>query len=106
MRLEDIKADCSVATLHIDAAITLLDRRFIKGPIPWKWLSLASLEGGKCLAVGVCIWFLSGLKKSNQVKIPTSALEQMGVSRFSYYRAIRKLEAKGLVSVTRRLGAK
>jgi hypothetical protein len=86
---------------------TLLPRpeKFLKGPIPWPWLCAAAAQGGKCLQVGLCLWRLSGAKKSPTVRLSNLEVEELGVDRYAKSRALKKLEAVGLVSVKRRRGA-
>jgi len=78
---------------------------FLKGPIPWEWLSVAGKLSGKSLHVAVILWHLFGLTKSETVKIQKRFLEDLGVFRKSYYNAIGHLEKAGLISVERKQGA-
>ena len=78
--------------------------KFLKGPIPLDWIETASKLSGKALSVGIAIWFLSGVTKSNVVKLSSSLLRRMGVKRTTGYRALRNLETAGLVSVVRHKG--
>lgn len=81
---------------------------FLCGPIPWKWLTHASLNGGKgsAIQVALAIWFLSGLNhKSATVKLTRKTLKSLGVERNSGYRGLRSLEESGLISVIRKKGA-
>lgn len=48
--------------------------------------------------------FLSGLEKSPKVRLKKKVYEKFGVSRFSMYRALKRLEKAGLVLVTRKRG--
>src|SRR5262245_28848871 len=78
---------------------TLLPRpeKFLKGPIPWPWLRAAAAEDGKCLQVGLCLWRLSGAKRSPTVRLSNLEVEELGVDRYAKSRALKKLEAVGLV---------
>ena len=78
--------------------------KFLKGPIPWPWLSQAGRLQGHALHVGIALWFLAGLKKVGTVTLSSSVLEDLGVSRFSGYRALQALESAGLISVDRHTG--
>ena len=80
------------------------DKRFLKGPIPWKWLSSASRLPGKTLQVALALLFVAGLTKSHTVKIQKKILDELGVSRKGYYRAIKRLEESGLISVETKQG--
>jgi hypothetical protein len=78
--------------------------RFLKGPIPWAWLSKASRNPGKSLNVALAIWFLSGLNRSRTISLSGSVLRELGVKRHSGYRALKSLEETGLISVCRHPG--
>lgn len=78
--------------------------RFLKGPIPWKWLSVAARLPGKALHVGIGLWFLAAVNHSAQVKLSMSLLGDMGVSRHSAYRGLLALERAGLVEAQRHPG--
>lgn len=56
---------------------------------------------GSGLHVGLFLWFLAGLRKSRTVRVKLSALP---IGRGSADRGLRRLEAVGLVRVTRRRG--
>jgi hypothetical protein len=77
---------------------------FIRGPIPFNWISEAARLPGKCLHVSVCLWFLAGLKRSRTVILPRSKLRLLGVGRGASYRGLKLLEQAGLVSVVREPG--
>lgn len=79
---------------------------FLKGPIPWNWLSRASMAGGKTLTVAVGLWFRAGLTKSREVKLTKRVLFDLGLSRFAVYRGLLALEGAGLVVLDRRRGRK
>jgi len=38
--------------------------KFLKGPIPWNWIVAIAKLGGKTLHVGIAIWHLVGMTKS------------------------------------------
>jgi hypothetical protein len=78
--------------------------RFLKGPVPWKWLSQAAVLRGRALHVGVALWHLAGMRKSATVSLSRRVLDELGVRRHSGYRALKSLEAVGLVGVSRRPG--
>src|SRR5207244_10885202 len=72
---------------------------FLKGPIPWRWVTLAMSLPGKSLHVGVMLWFRAGLEQANTVALSMSRFEQVGVSRFSASRGLRQLEKANLVKL-------
>jgi hypothetical protein len=43
--------------------------RFIKGPIPLVWITAAAMLPGRCLHVGVAIWYLAGLGRREVVEL-------------------------------------
>ena len=78
--------------------------RFLKGPIPLKWLVRAARLPGRALHVGNAVWYLAGLTRSGTVKLSNSVLELFGVDRYAKARALEALEQAGLVSVQRQCG--
>jgi hypothetical protein len=44
-------------------------QKFLRGPIPWDWLSGASRLPGKALQVGLVIWHLGGLKNAMTIEL-------------------------------------
>ena len=75
---------------------------FLKGPIPLLWLTAAAQLSGKApVAVGLAIWFESGRRKSNEVKLTTAILQRFAVKRKSKYSALKSLEEAGLIRVRR-----
>ncbi len=80
---------------------------FLKGPIPWDWLCLATTTypGGKSLQVGLKLWFQRGLSRGRPAKFNMSRFQnEMGISRDATRRALKALEAAGLIRVVRRPG--
>ncbi len=78
--------------------------KFLKGPIPWNWLSSAAREPGKALHVAIVLWLLAGIKRTRTIALSGSVLRGLGVNRHSGYRGLGSLEAAGLVSVVRHPG--
>ena len=78
--------------------------RFLKGPIPWSWITTATALPGRALLVGLCLWRLVGAMKSNTVFFGNSDLKPLGIDRASKSRALRALERVGLIKVTRQPG--
>jgi hypothetical protein len=77
---------------------------FLKGPVPLGWLKSAAALPGKASTVGLYLWYLAGLKKSNRFALPTAKVETFGVNRFAQYRALTALAEAGLISVARHCG--
>ena len=78
--------------------------RFLKGPVALEWLRTAGKLPGKALHVGVVIWYLSGLQSSRRLVLSQKEMLQFGVDRYARHRALRLLEAAGLVGVERAAG--
>jgi hypothetical protein len=87
-----------------DNADQKIDGLFLRGPIPWVWLSTAASEKGKVLHVAISLWMLRGLRKRNCFRIERKWFASLGVSRQALYKALRKLEAAQLIEVKRRPG--
>ena len=77
-------------------------KRFLKGPIPWDWVEIASKLPGKALALGMLLWREAGMDGIVPVTITTAKAEPLGIDRSAKSRAIADLERAGLVRVERR----
>ena len=85
--------------------LLLADRRQnLKGPIPLDWLSAAARLPGKCLHVGIALWFVRGLERSGVVALSNLTALRFGLDRNAKYRALAWLEQAGLIAVERKLG--
>jgi hypothetical protein len=78
--------------------------RFLKGPIPWSWITAAAALPGQALLVGLCVWRLAGAMKSETVSFGNSDLKPLGIDRPTKSRALRALERAGLINVNRQPG--
>jgi len=78
--------------------------KFLKGPVPWDWISMAAKLPGKALHVSIVLWFLAGVKNSRTIILSSTALKGIGVKRNAAYRGLAALEESGLVSVVRHRG--
>ncbi len=78
--------------------------RFIKGPLPLRWIGPAALLPGKACQVALALWFRRGMDGPNEITLSRATLDLFGVDRHAGYRALRVLEKAGLVSITRRCG--
>ena len=74
---------------------------FIKGPIPVAWLSQAAALPGKALHLGLAIQWLTGVNKGAPVKVSKKALAHFCISVDAYRDGLKRLEAAGLIAVTR-----
>lgn len=79
--------------------------RFIRGPIPAKWMERAACLPGKALHVATMVRYLDGFQGTGTVQLRPSVRDAYGVDRFASARALTRLEEAGLVSVARRRGA-
>ena len=80
------------------------DNRFIKGPIPLKWILPASSLPGKSLQISMALWFLKGVTRKNTVKLSGKLVRSFGVSRSTLYRGLAEMENAGLISIQRHKG--
>jgi hypothetical protein len=77
---------------------------FLKGPVPMEWLASARRLKGAALSVGIVLWHLSGLQKSNTVKWQPKMARRFGLGRQVWYRGLNALERVGLVTIVRSPG--
>ena len=80
--------------------------KFLKGPIPRKWLEEAASLPGKALHVAIELWFWAGIRGPEGIRLSTASLAKLGVKRHAAYRAIGWLQGAGLISVVRHQGRK
>jgi hypothetical protein len=73
--------------------------RFIKGPIPLDWIKVASRCGYCAEAVGLLLWYASGLQRSNPCKLTPSILAELHVHPRTARRVLERFQEGGLVSV-------
>lgn len=79
-------------------------KKFLRGPIPLKWLSHAAMLPGRSLHVAIAVWFMAGLKNARIVPISNITALQFGLDRNAKYRGLEWLENANLISVERRAG--
>jgi DNA-binding transcriptional ArsR family regulator len=75
--------------------------KFIKGPLDFVWLSEARQLGVTALWVGLGLWFLRGLRRSNSFVVSNLTMREWGVQPDAKARALRALERAGLIRVER-----
>src|SRR5262249_44483237 len=75
---------------------------FIMGPIDIAWVRQAAKLGVTALLVGLVLWYLKGLRRTNNFIISNVMVAKWGVQPDAKSRALRKLEKAGLVSIERR----
>ena len=87
------------------ATVSTVTEHYLRGPIPLTWLETAARLPGQSLAVGVGLWHLAGLRRSQQhLSLSTERLTPFGVSKYAKDRALRHLTVAGLVTVDRKKG--
>lgn len=77
---------------------------FIKGPIPLDWLGATAVLPGKALHVAMAILWLSGMSAGRPFKLTRKSLVVFGVSVDAAQDGLRRLEAAGLITVSRKPG--
>ena len=65
------------------------------------WLKAAAELPGKAFQLGIAIWWLRPMSKSENFKLTQKALDYVGISRDATYDALKRLEARGLIRVQR-----
>jgi hypothetical protein len=78
--------------------------RFLKGPIPWRWIERAMALPGKALHVALLLWHEAGCRNQRTVRLRLRAGLPAGMNAWSARRGLRALEAAGLVTVSRHPG--
>jgi hypothetical protein len=76
--------------------------RFIAGPINAAWVIQAAPLGVKALLLGVVLWHLKGLRKSNSFIVSNVTAREWGITPDAKSRGLLKLERAGLIGVQRR----
>jgi hypothetical protein len=83
---------------------SLMQGRFLKGPIPLQQIAVAARLPGQALAVYLAIHHRTALTGSTTVTLPKALLRQFGVSRDSKARSLHALQNASLVAVERGKG--
>ena len=73
--------------------------RFIAGPLDVDWLSQARKLGVTTLWVGLGLWFLRGLKRSDSFIVSNMTMQGLNVRPDAKSRALRKLQKAGLITI-------
>jgi len=76
--------------------------KFIAGPVDVSWVCQASHLGVKALLVGLALWHLKGLRKTDTFIVSNLVLEDWGILPDAKWRALRALERAGLIRIDRR----
>jgi|ERR1017187_7087980 choline dehydrogenase-like flavoprotein len=78
--------------------------KFLKGPIPWKWLQRAMKLKGKALHVAILLWREAGMTRTSTIRFNLSAQAKNGVLLDAARNGLRALESAKLVTVTHYAG--
>lgn len=75
---------------------------FIRGPLPLVWLDgVLKLPGRGPLVVALALLYQSGLERSPSVRVTHKLLQRFGIPQRTSHDVLAKLEAAGLVVVTK-----
>jgi hypothetical protein len=69
--------------------------------MPLPWYQRACCLPGKAPVVATVLWYLLRIRRVNPVVLTQTTLGEFGVARSAKYRALRALEAAGLITVRR-----
>lgn len=78
--------------------------RYLGGKVPMDWVERAGRLKGAALHMAIALAHQATLEGSETVKPPRELLRRLGVQRAREARALRALEAHGLVAVERHRG--
>lgn len=73
--------------------------KFLKGPIPWWFLSKAGRLKGHALHVAIGLWFIAGIEENGIIKVSQKVMREMGVNHTTANRGLQELEKAGLISI-------
>ena len=78
--------------------------RFLKGPIPVRWIVRAGELPGRALLVLLAIRHRADLARNPWVTLPAKVMADFRFDKFTKLRAVAELERAGLVRVRRQTG--
>ena len=78
--------------------------RFVRGPIPYGWLSAALLCGHKAGNLAWAIWWLKGMKPAKPIRLTKQVLQDFRVSTRTARRLLEDFEQAQLIHVDRHRG--
>jgi hypothetical protein len=76
--------------------------KFIAGPVDVVWLLQARRLGVTALLVGLALWHIKGLRRSDTFILSNLMLQEGDIQPDAKRRALRALERAGLVKIERR----
>lgn len=80
------------------------DEWFLKGPVPFSWLTTAGKLPGKALHVGMMIWLYAGFNNQRHLRFPLSRVQPTVIDRYAASRGLQELEKAGLISLSHKPG--
>lgn len=72
---------------------------FIKGPIPFGWMRIATDCGTKGAAVGLLIWYAAGWQRKNPIRFSRSVYDQLGIHPKTCRRVLLRMQEASIVSL-------
>jgi DNA-binding MarR family transcriptional regulator len=102
--LDDDIVAIEVETAALRQAQARRARRFLKGPIPMPDIATAARLPGQALAVFLAVYHRTALTREPGVRLPRALMQELGVTKDAKARALRLLEAAGLIHVERSPG--
>jgi hypothetical protein len=76
---------------------------FLRGPVPWPWVEAAARLPGRVMTLSWCLWREAGRHRQRTFRLCLSRVG-LGMNLYAARRALRSLEAAGLVAVRRQPG--
>jgi len=76
--------------------------KFIAGPVDVVWLLQARRLGVTALLVGLALWHIKGLRRTDTFIVSNVVLQEWDIEPDAKRRALRALERAGLVKIERR----
>ncbi len=108
LHVEDYRMDPeTLKTLKVSSPRKVRRKRgekFLRGPVPWSWLTAAAKLPSSSFRVGIALWLLKGMRYRNSVTLGNKFLDELNVDRAAKARGLSALEAAGLISIERQQG--
>jgi hypothetical protein len=106
LNIEELRVDIPFATPQRERTTTQRPRyrAFIRGPIDFDWVKKSASLPGKAPLVGIAIWYVVGMAKSDTIKIQGQVLADLNISHKAFNRALNRLAEVGLITVNRQPG--
>jgi len=102
LRLQSSKASSPLPRPRGGRRVSPVQGNFIAGPLKLSWLSQARTLGVSALWVGLGLWYIRGLRRSDTFIVSNLMMQGWNVSPDAKGRALRALEKVGLITIERR----